>query len=194
MLTEVLVRGLWAVGIAALLLGLYWFGNRLILARVRARRPSLRPQGPLPQGLRLGFHLGLETLKPGAPAILYFTTPTCAPCKTVQRPALARLGERFGDGLQVIEVDASARPDLADYWGVLSVPTTFVIDSKGQPRRVNHGVASADRLQKQIEAVEGGTYLAKALINHIRRTIKRFKRFVGHKEHEVHKVLNKRPS
>jgi thioredoxin 1 len=146
MLQEIPARILWAIGIAAVLFGLYWLGNRVILARVHARRSSLR----------LDLHPGLETFTPGNPAILYFTTPTCAPCKTVQRPALARLRERLGDGLQVIEVDASARPDLADYWGVLSVPTTFLIDSHGRPRKINHGVAGANKLQKQIEAAEGG--------------------------------------
>jgi hypothetical protein len=29
--------------------------------------------------------------RPGTPGILYFTTPECVPCKTVQRPALERL-------------------------------------------------------------------------------------------------------
>jgi thioredoxin 1 len=136
MTADILLRSLWAAGIAAALFGVYWLGNRVILARVRARR------------------LGLETLKPGVPAVLYFTTPTCVPCKTVQCPALIRLRERLGAGVQVIEIDASARNDLADYWGVLTVPTTFIIDSKGRPRCVNHGVASAEKLQKQIEAVE----------------------------------------
>jgi thioredoxin 1 len=156
---EILIRLLWAIGIAAALFALYWLGNRLILARVRARR------------------LGLETLRPGVPAILYFTTPTCAPCKLVQRPAIARLQERFGASLQVIEVDASARPDLADYWGVLTVPTTFIIDSEGRPRRVNHGVARAEQLQKQLEEVEGSPYRPHAIINR--------------KGHEVHEVFDR---
>ena len=87
----------------------------------------------------------------GRPAILYFTTPTCAPCRTVQRPALKALQQRLGDGLQVVEVDASQRTDLADAWGVLSVPTTFVIDAGGRPRHVNHGVATTDKLFAQIK-------------------------------------------
>jgi thiol-disulfide isomerase/thioredoxin len=134
---EIFMRALLAALIALAGVGLYLLINRVILARARGRR------------------LGLESLRPGIPAILYFTTPFCAPCKTVQRPALARVQERLGrDGMQVIEVDASARPDLADCWGVLSVPTTFIVDSKGRPRRVNHGVAGADKLIRQIEEVE----------------------------------------
>ncbi|HUF38512.1 MAG TPA: thioredoxin family protein [Anaerolineales bacterium] len=93
---------------------------------------------------------GLESVRPGIPAILYFTTPDCAPCRTVQRPALAELQTRLGDGLQVVEVDCSRQPDLADYWGVLSVPTTFIIDAHGRPRHVNHGVTPAEKLLNQL--------------------------------------------
>jgi thiol-disulfide isomerase/thioredoxin len=133
---EILLRALWAALILASGFGLFHLANRLILARLRGRR------------------LGLEAVRPGVPAILYFTTPSCRPCQTVQRPALAKLQERLGDSLQIITVDALARPDLADYWGVLSVPTIFIIDSKGRPRRVNHGVASAEKLLRQMEEVE----------------------------------------
>lgn len=87
----------------------------------------------------------------GHPAIVYFTTPTCAPCKTIQRPAIEKLKKQLGKGLQVFEVDASKEPELAKDWGVLSVPTTFVIDSDGKPRYVNHGVASAEKLFQQLE-------------------------------------------
>ncbi len=98
---------------------------------------------------------GLAGFKPGTPAVLYFTTEDCMPCKTVQRPALKQLVRQAGKGrVQIIQVDAIERADLADYWGVLSVPTTFVIDSHGRPRRVNHGVTRAEALFDQIQAVE----------------------------------------
>jgi thiol-disulfide isomerase/thioredoxin len=97
--------------------------------------------------------LGLERLRPGVPVLLYFTTPTCAPCKTVQRPAIERLQERVGEGLEVVEVDASSQPEIASQWGVLSVPTTFIIDAQGNPRYVNHGVAPLDKLQRQFAEI-----------------------------------------
>jgi thioredoxin-like negative regulator of GroEL len=58
---------------------------------------------------------------------------------------------RFGRWFQVIEVDASSQPDVAQEWGVMSVPTTFVIDASGKPRYVNHGVTNAATLIKQLE-------------------------------------------
>jgi hypothetical protein len=65
-----------------------------------------------------------------------------------------KLQAELGRDLQVIEIDATERPDLADYWGVLSVPTTFIIDSKGQPRGMNFGTASAAKLYQQLREVE----------------------------------------
>lgn len=92
----------------------------------------------------------LASMRRGIPAILYFTTPMCAPCKTQQRPALQRLVTELGDQVQVIEVNALEHPDAADRWGVLSVPTTFILDSRGRPREINHGVAGADKLKQQL--------------------------------------------
>lgn len=134
---ELALRALWAVGITLGGLAAYWVLNRVFLRRMRGRT------------------LGLESLEPGVPAILYFTTPDCVPCKTQQRPALHALAEQLGAQVQIVQVDATERPELADYWGVLTVPTTFIIDGEGQPRGINHGVASAEKLLSQLETVEG---------------------------------------
>ena len=95
----------------------------------------------------------LAALRPGVPAILYFTSPTCAPCKMQQRPAIQRLLNEMGDGVQVIEVDALEQPDVADRWGVLSIPTTFILDGHGQPREINYGVARVEKLRHQLQSL-----------------------------------------
>ena len=97
---------------------------------------------------RLLSDLGLR--RPGATTLVYFTTPTCVPCKTIQRPAIQKASQILGDALQVLEIDASERPDLATRWGVLSVPTTFVIDKNGKVRHINHGVKRTNQLLLQI--------------------------------------------
>jgi len=132
---ELMTRLALALGIVVAGILSYWLANRLVLGRAAVRAD------------RLG------SIQPGKPTLLYFTTPTCAPCKTVQRPAIQRLVEQLGERLQVVEIDASANPDMASQWGVLSVPTTFVLDSNGRPRHVNHGVAPAEKLFKQLENI-----------------------------------------
>jgi len=93
----------------------------------------------------------LAALRPGVPAILYFTTPACAPCRTRQRPAIQRLLAELGDRVQVIEVNAAEQLDAARRWGVLSIPTTFVLDGEGRPRAINTGVAGLETLRGQLQ-------------------------------------------
>ena len=93
----------------------------------------------------------LEINRPFGFTLVYFTTPTCAPCKTVQRPAIEKVSKQLGNQLNVIEIDAAEKPEIASRWGVMSVPTTFVFDPKGELRHINHGVTRAEKLLKQIE-------------------------------------------
>lgn len=100
---------------------------------------------------RAGLNLDGYTL--GKPAILYFTDPGCAPCQAVQDPALEQVAAQYGERLQIIKVQALEDPHFTDSWGVLSLPTTFIIDARGRPRGVNHGVARAPRLVDQLIAI-----------------------------------------
>lgn len=96
----------------------------------------------------------LAAWRPGIPAIVYFTSPLCAPCQTQQWPALQMLLAEVGESaVQVIEVDALEQPEAARRWGVLSVPTTFILDRQGCPREVNIGVAELTRLKHQLQGL-----------------------------------------
>ncbi len=97
--------------------------------------------------------LGLDSVQPGLPFILYFTTPDCVPCRTVQRPALHSLQQTFGEKLQLVTIDAAEQPEVADHWGVLTIPTTFVFDREGTPVSCNMGVANTQKLLGQLKAV-----------------------------------------
>lgn len=81
--------------------------------------------------------------------VLVFGTPECVPCKTVQRPALDALLERFPGRVTVAEVDALQAPDLVQRFGILTVPSTVVIGADGGIRAINHGTATTDRLATQ---------------------------------------------
>ena len=95
----------------------------------------------------------LNGLKPGVPAIVYFTTPGCIPCVTQQQPALQRMQTQLGDSIQVIQIDASENSEAADRWGVFSAPTTFILDNVKQVRDVNYGVADTPKLIRQLDSL-----------------------------------------
>jgi len=91
----------------------------------------------------------LGALRPDMPTLVYFTTSTCVPCKTIQRPAIQQLSQQLGDRINVVEIDAVEKPEVATRWGVMSVPTTFVIDPRGAVKHVNHGVVRFEKLRQQ---------------------------------------------
>jgi thioredoxin-like negative regulator of GroEL len=89
-------------------------------------------------------------LSDGVPVLVYFTTPTCTPCKLHQTPTLQSMALRWGDSLKIIRIDATEHPDIASQWGVFSVPTTFVLDGYGEARFVHNGVVSAEVLTREL--------------------------------------------
>lgn len=132
---SIMLRLLAAIGLILIGAGASWWINQRLLVRAKNNVFTL-----------------FKTL-PKKPVLVYFTTPDCAPCKTIQRPAIDRVLNLLGENLQVIEIDATQRPDLAKVWGVLSVPTTFVLDARGEARYVNNGVARAEKLIQQLQTL-----------------------------------------
>jgi thiol-disulfide isomerase/thioredoxin len=126
-------------GLAIVIIGLggfaYWLVNQWLLIRARSNVFTLFNK------------------LPEKPVLVYFTTPDCVPCKTVQRPAIERVSHVLGEKLEVVEINAYDQPKLAQTWGVMSVPTTFVLDARGEARYVNNGVARAEKLLEQIQTL-----------------------------------------
>ena len=84
------------------------------------------------------------------PLVLGFTADDCLPCKTQQHPALERLRTRIGDAADIREVEALQQAELAQRFGVLTVPTTVVLDQRRRIVAINYGVASAEKLAGQV--------------------------------------------
>jgi hypothetical protein len=100
---------------------------------------------------RLASDTPLAGLIPaGRPAIVAFSTPTCAECHTRQAPALARVSAALGDVVTVRSLSALEHPDLVDRIGILTVPATVVLDHQGHVRNLNLGYASDERLRMQV--------------------------------------------
>lgn len=92
----------------------------------------------------------LQVLADPQPLVLAFSTPECVPCRTQQKPALDELLRRYPDTLEVREVDATVQPELAERFGIMTVPTTVVINHYGRVVAINHGVARWERLASQL--------------------------------------------
>ena len=135
MVSDWMLRALFMVG----LFSLGWLCYRLVINRLLAGAKSGQPT--------------LQEWKAGVAGILYFTTPGCSTCKSVQRPALARLKEMAQIDFQVVEINAVEQPELAKEWGVLSVPMTFILNSSGVAQDVNIGAASAEKLASQLQNI-----------------------------------------
>ena len=86
----------------------------------------------------------------GRPAVIAFSTPSCAECRTRQAPALMRLAAALGDQVTVRSLSALEHPDLVQKIGILTVPATVVLDSAGTVRHLNLGYASDARLREQL--------------------------------------------
>jgi thiol-disulfide isomerase/thioredoxin len=86
----------------------------------------------------------------GRPAVIAFSTPSCAECKSRQAPALSRLNAELGEAVTVRSVSALEHPDLVQQIGILTVPATVVLDQRGAVRHLNLGYASEVRLREQV--------------------------------------------
>ena len=113
-----------------------------VVARRRLRRARALPTDEIWQAL--------GTAPDGRPAVVAFSTPSCAACHTAQKPALAQLESRTQGAVRVLEVDAAERSEVARKFGVLTVPTTAVLDSSGRLTALNNGFAPTSRLAEQI--------------------------------------------
>ncbi len=112
-------------------------GCAALAARAVARsRVASRPPAELWRAL--------ETAPDGRPAIVAFSGPRCADCRA-QKAILRGL-----EGVRTIEIDTAARPAVAQAFGVLTVPTTVVLDAEGRVAAVNLGLTQVERLRAQL--------------------------------------------
>ena len=84
----------------------------------------------------------------GKPTVLYFTTADCAQCRLQQSPILTQLQARVD--VAVHKLDAIEEQALAKVYGIMTVPTTVVLDPELRPVAINHGVTPLQTLHGQI--------------------------------------------
>lgn len=102
-----------------------------------------------PPAEALGVMLAPDS--PAMPTLLYFTTDECAQCRYQQRPILERLAS--ATMLPIVTINAIESQDLARHYGILTVPSTVLLDAQRKPVAINHGLAKLEKLHTQIRAL-----------------------------------------
>ncbi|MCC7352818.1 MAG: thioredoxin family protein [Anaerolineae bacterium] len=122
----------------------------VLLARYGIRRLQRRAQQQVwnPALVASLRALGLQD----GPAVVAFSTPECAQCQLLQKPALNEL-QALLPGVQILQVDATEHPEVATSFSVITVPTTVVLDRQQRPMATNNGYAPAARLYQQLDRV-----------------------------------------
>jgi thioredoxin 1 len=87
---------------------------------------------------------------PSVPTLLYFSADYCAPCKLQQTPIIDSLVAKLGDAVVVKKYDVTECPELARQYKVLTLPTTVVLDRRGQVAHLNYGVTPQAKLEAQL--------------------------------------------
>lgn len=69
----------------------------------------------------------------GRPAIVDFYADWCGPCKAVA-PVLDQISKEYDGRVDVYKVNTDKEPDIANAFGVSSIPTILFIPTEGQPQ------------------------------------------------------------
>lgn len=85
------------------------------------------------------------------PAIIDFYATWCGPCKQVA-PLLEQLSKEYAGQIYVYKVDVDKEPELAQQFGIQSIPTIWFVPMKGEPQ-VTMGAMSKEQLKEHIEKV-----------------------------------------
>jgi thioredoxin 1 len=80
--------------------------------------------------------------------VVDFFTPSCVLCKKIE-PMLAAAGEKLGEQVEVVKVDAEANLEIAAKYDVRGVPTMLLIQ-QGEVRGRKTGFMTASALRDWI--------------------------------------------
>ena len=88
------------------------------------------------------------------PAIVDFYADWCGPCRAIA-PTLQQLAEQYGEEIVIYKVNIDKSPELAQAFGIRSIPAVMYIPLKGEPA-MTLGARDKAKFEKEI-----ATYLKK---------------------------------
>ena len=110
-------------------------------AKAATADPLLGKPVPSPRDAPASFAAALQRARESSrPVLIDFWAPWCAPCRRLKEVTLANAQvEKALASIEVIMVDLDKEPQLAEAFGVKSIPDVFFVDREG---------IVVDRLQK----------------------------------------------
>jgi thioredoxin 1 len=92
-----------------------------------------------------------EVLGSEGPVLVDFWAEWCGPCHAVA-PVLDQIAQERSD-LRLVKVNIDEEPEIAQRYGVMSIPTMILFDS-GEPKAAAVGAQPKSMLEKRLGLVE----------------------------------------
>jgi len=89
-----------------------------------------------------------EVLNSEKPVLVDFWAPWCGPCHAVA-PVLDQIAQERQDELKLVKVDIDENPQLAQAYGVMSIPT-MILFKNGEPAAAAMGARPKSALEQQL--------------------------------------------
>lgn len=86
----------------------------------------------------------VKVLDADKPVLVDFFATWCGPCK-MMAPVVDEVADEVADRADVYKIDIDANPDIAQKYGVMSIPT-FIAFKGGQPAAKQLGAMPKERL------------------------------------------------
>ena len=85
------------------------------------------------------------------PAIIDFNATWCGPCRRIA-PILDELAQEYDGQIVIYKVDVDKCPDIAEAFGIQSIPAVLYIPVDGEPQ-MTIGSRSKTQFQQEIEKI-----------------------------------------